>query len=168
MELWAGMFGLYNNYQNANNSWEIRPLTGVKFFVPNEAKLNIFNFTRFEYRMINQNHSTQSIPRLRNRIGIEAPLVSKNKAWTPKTFYTLADVEPIWRLDDNYLQLVRVRGGIGYILNKTWRAEFIYHAEFSGSKGNPKDYTGNIWRVNFKLNLPRRGQHQTHPPDIDE
>ena len=166
MELWAGMFGLYNNNKNANNSWELRPLGGVKLYVPNNKKMNLYNFTRYEYRFINQNNYTQSIPRIRNRVGIEAPL-SKEKAWTPKTFYALGDVEPIWRLDDMFLQLVRVRGGVGYILNKKLRVELIYHADFSGAKGEPKKYTGNIWRLNFKLNLPRRGQHHTHDIDID-
>ncbi len=165
MELWAGMFGLYNNNKNTSNSWELRPLGGVKFYVPNKKKLNFYNFTRYEYRFINQNNNTTTIPRLRNRVGIEAPLSKGDKAWTPKTFYTLADVEPVWRLDDKFLQLVRVRGGVGYILNKTWKAEVIYHAEFSGAKGEPKNYTGNIWRLNFKLNLPRRGHR--HASDID-
>lgn len=166
MELWAGLFGLYNNNKNTTNSWELRPLAGVKFYIPNDAQLNLFNFTRYEFRFINQNHYTQSIPRLRNRVGAEIPL-SREKAWTPKTFYVFTDIEPIWRLDDKFLQLLRVRGGIGYILNKTWRAEFIYHAEFSGAKGGPKNYTGNIWRLNLKLNLPRRGDRHSHDIDID-
>lgn len=164
LELWAGMFGLYNFNETTANSWELRPLAGVKVYLPNKKKLNIYNFTRFEYRFINQNNETQGIPRIRNRIGIEAPLAKGDKAWTPKTFYALGDVEPIWRLDNDTLQLARLRGGVGYILNKTWRAEFIYHAEFTG---DPKQYTGNIWRINFKLNLPRKGIRHTHDIDIE-
>lgn len=168
VEIWAGLFGLYNNNKNSANSWEMRPLTGVKFFVPNKKKINLYNFSRFEYRFINQNHNTTSQPRFRNRTGIEFPLSKKNP-WTPKTFYALADVEPIWRLDDKYMSLLRIRGGLGYIVNKTWRAEFIYHSEFTGGKGQPKNYTGNIWRLNIKLNLPRRGKHDPGMiPDIDE
>jgi hypothetical protein len=30
------------------------------------------------------------------------------------------------------------------------------------------NYTGNIWRLNFKFNLPRRGQRHPHDIDIDE
>ena len=60
-----------------------------------------------------------------------------------------------------------MRGGVGYILNHSLRAEFIYHAEFSGAKGQPKNYTGNIWRLNFKLTLPRRGKRHMHDIDID-
>jgi len=55
MEIWAGLFGLYNNNKNAANSWELRPLAGVKFYVPNKKKINLYNFTRYEYRFINPN-----------------------------------------------------------------------------------------------------------------
>jgi Protein of unknown function (DUF2490) len=164
LELWVGMFGLYNFNENTANSWELRPLAGVKVYLPNKKKLNIYNFTRFEYRFINQNNETQGIPRIRNRIGIEAPLAKGEKAWTPKTFYALGDVEPIWRLDNDTLQFVRLRAGVGYIFNKTWRAEVIYHTEFSG---DPTKYTGNIWRLNIKLNLPRKGSRHTHDIDIE-
>jgi Protein of unknown function (DUF2490) len=168
LELWAGMFGLYNKNQKAANSWELRPLLGVKFYIPNKLHANLYSFTRQEFRFINQNHNTTTIPRLRNRVGIDIPL-SQTKAWTPKTFYTMTDVEPIWRLDNKSLQLIRARAGLGYIISKTYRAEFIYYAEFSGDKGQPKNYTGNIWRLNFKITLPRRGQHdQRRVPDIDE
>lgn len=167
MEVWVGVFGLYNAIENAPNSWEMRPLTGLKFYLPNTKKLRVYNFSRFEYRFINQNNNTTSMPRFRNRIGIEAPLKKGERAWTPKTFYLLADVEPIWRLDDKHLQLIRLRGGPGYIINKSLKVEFIYHAEVSGGKGEPKNYTGNIWRLNFKLNLPRFGVRHHHDIDIE-
>jgi len=167
IEIWLGMFGIYTNNKAANNSWELRPLTGVKFYVPNNKRMNIYNFTRFEYRSIHQDHESNGIPRLRNRIGLEAPL-SQARAWTPKTWYALADVEPFWRADDGYMERWRIRGGIGYILNRYWRAEAIYHAEFSGGDGEPKKYTDNIFRLNIKLSLPRRGQHVSIHPDVDE
>lgn len=167
LELWAGVFGLYNNIKTASNSWEIRPLGGVKLYVPNKKKINLYNFTRFEYRFINQDHHTTTVPRLRSRVGVEVPL-GREKAWKPKSFYVLGDVEPIWRLDDKFLNLVRLRASVGYIVNPTWRVEFIYHAEFSGAKGEPKNYAGNIWRLNIKLNLPRRGKRNDQQvPDID-
>ncbi len=164
LELWAGLFGLYNFNKTAANSWELRPLVGVKVYAPNKAKLNIYNFTRFEYRFISQNNEVRGIPRIRTRFGIEAPLAKGDKKWTPKSFYALGDVEPIWRLDTDKLQLVRLRTGIGYIFSKKLRAGFIYHAEWSGE---PKKFTGNIWRLNFKLMLPRKGQHHTHDIDIE-
>jgi hypothetical protein len=167
VEIWLGMFGLYTDNKETNNSWELRPLTGLKLYVPNDKHMNVFNFTRFEYRSIHQFGETTNIPRLRNRVGLEAPF-TQARAWTPKTWYGLADVEPFWRLDKGYLERVRVRGGIGYILNRTWRGEFIYHAEFSGGQGEPKKYTDNIFRLNIKLSLARRGQRMSILPDFDD
>ena len=166
-EIWAGMFGIYNNYSNQDNSWELRPLVGAKFYAPNPAHMNLYNFTRLEYRSVHQSGSTTSTPRLRNRTGMEVPF-TQERAWTPKTFYGLADVEYFYRLNDDYLERYRIRGGLGYVLNKTWRAEFIYHAELSGAKGVDKTYTDNIWRLNIKLSLPRRGERVTNTPDFDE
>jgi hypothetical protein len=169
LELWGGLFGLYNKLENAKNSWELRPLVGVKLYVPNKKKINLYNFTRYEYRFINQDHNTKTQPRLRNRFGLEAPL-SKRRAWTPKTFYALGDVEPIWRLDDKYMSVFRIRAGLGYIWSKKWRTELIYHSEFTkSSKTDPMSFTGNIFRLNIKLNLPRREKtNDNQVPDIDE
>ena len=86
----------------------------------------------------------------------------------PQTWYGLADVEYYDRLDDKYLERYRIRGGVAYVLNKTWRAEMIYHAEFTGGNGVQKGYTNNIWRLNIKLSLPRRGERVSIVPDFDE
>jgi hypothetical protein len=86
--------------------------------------------------------------------------------WTPKTFYIMADIEPIWRLDEKRLQVLRLRGGLGYIFNKSVRAEFIYHTELSGPENSSLDHTGNIWRLNLKVLLPRHGFR--YPKDADD
>jgi hypothetical protein len=166
-EIWGGMFGIYNRNKGKDNSWELRPLTGLKLYAPNRAHINLYNFTRFEYRSVHQSGSTTSTPRLRNRSGLEVPF-TQEKAWAPATWYGLSDVEYFYRLDDEYLERYRIRGGVGYVLSKTWRAEFIYHAEFTGGNGVHKAYTNNIWRLNIKLTLPRRGQRASVVPDFDE
>ena len=166
-EIWVGVFGIYNSNKTTDNSWELRPLTGLKLYAPNRAHMNLYNFTRFEYRSVHQSGSTTSTPRLRNRTGVEVPF-TQEKAWAPKTWYGLSDVEYFYRLDDEYLERYRIRGGVGYVLSKTWRAEFIYHAEFTGGNGVQKAYTNNIWRLNIKLSLPRRGERVSIVPDFDE
>lgn len=167
VEIWLGLFLVFNSSQGAANSWESRPLTGLKLYVPNHANLNLYNFTRLEYRSVHQSGSTTNTPRLRDRVGVEVPF-TQAKAWQPKTWYGLADVEYFYRLNEKYLERYRIRGGVGYVLNKTWRAEFIYHAEYTGANGQAKAYTNNIWRLNFKLSLPRRGQRVSVAPDFDE
>jgi hypothetical protein len=167
VEILVGLVGVYTDNRRANDAWEFRPVAGIKFYIPNERKWFIYNFTRFEYRLITQDDELQKIPRFRNRIGFEAPLANLEKAWTPKTWYVLADVEPIFRLDTKRLQVVRIRGGLGYVLNKNWRAEIIYHHETSGTETNPFDHTGNIFRLNMKLSLPRKGWRYPSPMDIE-
>ena len=34
----------------------------------------------------------------------------------PGTYYTAADVEPFWRLDNKFMEKVRLRGTLGYIV----------------------------------------------------
>lgn len=167
MELLLGGVVVYTDNRRANDSWEVRPVTGVKFSVPNKKKWFIFSLTRFEYRMITQDDKMDKIPRFRNRFGIEAPLAKTEKAWTPKTWYAVADVEPIYRLDQMRLQVVRLRGGPGYVVSKNLRVELLYHYELSGTPTDPFDHTQNIFRLNFKVSLPRKGWRYPSPTDID-
>ena len=167
LELWAGtLFAPSDNY-HTSNSFETRPVVGVRTFVPRLKKVNVINFGRYEYRAFKEGDSRTSQPRFRDRVAVEIPLAKGDKAWTPKTYYTVADVEPFWRLDDGFLEKVRVRGTIGYIVRKRFAVEFIYHAEFAGSKGEPKKFVGNLFRVNFKF-LFARGKGIFPRIDIDD
>jgi len=167
LEIWGTLSGIYTDNKHKSDSWELRPVASVKFFIPNKQKLKLYSFIRFENRFIKQDDKLKWIPRIRNRLGLKAPLVKKEKAWTPKTFYMLADVEPIWRLDEKRLEILRFRGGIGYIFSKRLRVEFIYHAELSATENESFDHTKNIWRLNIRLKLPRRGVNNPNDDDID-
>jgi hypothetical protein len=167
LELWAGTLFAYTDNYHKTNSVELRPVGGFKVFVPNNKKLNIYNFGRYEYRAFFQDHHMTSQPRFRDRTGIEIPLAKGEKRWAPRTFYTAGDVEPLWRLDEKFLEKIRVRGTVGYIIKKRLAAEFIYHAEFAGGKGEPKKYVGNLWRFSIKFLLPR-GKGIFPRIDIDE
>ncbi|MBK6316892.1 MAG: hypothetical protein IPF53_22045 [Blastocatellia bacterium] len=126
IELWAGMFGLYNNNAAKENSWELRPLAGVKFYVPNDRKFPPpAPRGGVPVHHPSESGTKESIPRVRTRLGIEAPLVPKERAWTPKTPYVLADVEPIWRLDDG--PMGKPGGGAGTRVYPTWRADHLSH-----------------------------------------
>jgi len=167
VEIYAALIVVYTDNKSAGDSWEFRPITGVRVYLPNKKKLNIFSWTRYENRFILQNRNMISIPRLRNRFGIEAPLAQGDKKWAPKSFYMLADVEPIWRLDEKRLQVFRARGGLGYIFNRAFRAEFQYFGEFSKTESQPSEHTGNIWRLNLKIFLDRHGLRFPKDVDID-
>jgi hypothetical protein len=138
LELWAGVLFAWTDNYHSQNSFETRPVVGVRAFVPKLKKVNIINFGRY-----------------RHRVSLEVPLAKGDRRWQPKTYYTAVDVEPFWRLDNNFMEKVRLRGTLGYIYRKRLAAEFIYHAEWAGSKGEPKKFVGNIWRFSIKFLFPR-------------
>ncbi len=152
LQLLAGLKDIYSNNWNIENTNELRPFVGVKFLIPNTAKVHLSNYTRYEYRHIKktESKSVQEYSRIRNRFGMVMPL-HKN-AWTPKTLYALADFEPFYRLDKNMVDVVRIRMGPGYIINEHFRLECIWRVQLIRSaKEDPLAYTDNIFRINLKI-----------------
>lgn len=159
VQLWGGLISTYTDNEDSANQLELRPFAGVKLFVPNKIKWNIYNFTRYEYRALQdqETHEWNNYSRIRSRFGVEFPLTSRASAWQPKTWYALADVEPYYRFDKDLVDPLRVRGGIAYIVSDWVRVEFIYHAQFTRpAEGSGLEYTDNIFRLNFKLALDHR------------
>jgi len=159
LQLWGGLDSYYTDNHQSDDQLELRPFAGVKLFLPNEAKLQLYNFTRFEYRNF-ENVETgdwNGYGRIRSRFGLQVPLASRAAAWKPKSFYAMADVEPFYRFDKSEWDPVRVRGGVGIILNDRVRAELIYTAQFSrSSPGSPLEYSEGMIELNLKIAL-RRG-----------
>ena len=155
LELWAGTLFAWTDNYHSTNSFETRPVAGVRAYVPNLKKVNIINFGRYEYRNFKEGDKTTSQPRYRHRVSLEIPLAKGDKRWAAKTYYTAVDVEPFWRLDNEFMEKVRLRGTLGYIVKKRLAVEFIYHAEWAGAKAKPKPFVGNIWRLSIKFLFPR-------------
>jgi hypothetical protein len=159
VQLWGGLISTYTDNELEADKLELRPFAGAKFFLPNKIKWNIYNFTRYEDRVIQDQDTcdwTQT-HRVRSRFGVESPLSSRAKAWQPKTWYALADVEPYYRFDMDRVDPLRVRGGIAYIVSDRVRVEFIYHAQFTRPTGSSGlEYTDNIFRLNIKLAMDKR------------
>jgi hypothetical protein len=155
LQLWAGLIGVYTNSTNQNsNSLELRPFAGVKFIDMTERmKWRYFNWTRYELRLIDtlDTGSWKSISRVRSQFRLEAPLAGPEQAWTPKTWYAFAEVEPIWRSDTGQIDPLRTRLALGYIANQRVLVEFQYYAEFTQPSGSGLAWTNNIWRLNFKV-----------------
>lgn len=156
VQLWGGLISTYTDNENKANQLELRPYAGVKLFLPNHIKWNIYNFTRYEYRALEDldTHDWSGYSRIRSRFGVEFPLTSSDRAWQPKTWYALVDVEPYYRFDKDIVDPLRVRGGIAYIVSDRVRVELIYHASFTRPSGSTAlEYTENIIRLNIKLAL---------------
>jgi hypothetical protein len=157
LQFWGGLIGVYTANESKADQLELRPFGGVKLFLPNTLKWNIYNWTRYEYRALQDRntHEWNNYSRIRVRFGVEIPLSSKEKAWQPGEFYGLADVEPYYRFDKNQIDPLRFRGGIGYIMKSApIRVEFIYYSQFTQpTEESGLIYTDNIFRLNIKLGL---------------
>ena len=172
LQVWGGFIGVFTDNESKANQLELRPFTGVKLFLPNQLKWNIYNFTRYEYRAL-QDRSTydwNNYGRIRIRFGVEIPFSSMDKAWQPGEFYGLADIEPYYRFDNLLVDPLRIRGGIGYIMKSApLRVEFIYHAQFTQPyEGSGLKYTDNIFRLNIKIGLSTGIMGSLYNPSFDE
>jgi hypothetical protein len=171
VEVMAGAFFVISRPTESLDNTELRPLAGVKLYLPNDHHLNIYNWTRYEYRSFYyaDDESLDNVKnRLRNRIGLEIPL-SKN-AWQPKTLYALTDFEFFYTFEKGYFDRFRERLGLGYIIDAHWRVELIYHIQMlrASADENPV-WTDNIWRLNIKWTIPHvKHGPMTHPPDVED
>jgi hypothetical protein len=155
VQWWGGLVGTYTNNEAGADKLELRPFVGLKNFIPNKIKWNIYNYARWEYRAI-QDRDTDDwtrYSRLRDRFGVEFPLASGEQAWKPKTWYGLADVEAMFRFDRHQLDPFRLRAGIAYIVSNRVRVELIYHMQWTRPGGGDLHYTDNIFRLNIKVAL---------------
>ena len=160
LQIWTGVRYIYTDNDptstNKQDTFEIRPFIGPKFFLPNKRRWNIYNYTRIEFRQT-YSHSTHewgNVERLRSLFGIEIPLTSTERAWKPKTFYGIANVEPFYRFDKNDIDPFRAQVGLGYITHDRIRAELLYSANWGRvSPSNDLAFTQNIIRLNIKVGL---------------
>ena len=155
LQIWVGSLYIYTDNGMAQDKLELRPFIGPKFFLPNKRRWNLYNFTRYESRSIYDHgtHDWSHINRVRSRFGAEIPITSREKAWKPRTFYAIADVEPFYRFDKDEWDPVRARVGIGYITMDQIRIEFIYHYEWARNPNDDLEYDKNIFRLNIKFGV---------------
>lgn len=170
LQVWTGLITIYTNNVGSADRLELRPFIGPKFFLKNNWKWNIYNFTRLEYRAF-KNEDTGDWTdtfRLRSRFGVEFPLTSRERAWKPKTWYGLADVEGMYRTDREAMDLARLRVGIARVVNDRLRVELIYHWQYQGEDAGSLAHTNNIIRLNIKIGLHRGILDRTQNPSIDD
>ena len=157
VQIWGGLIGVYTDSTVKSDSLELRPFGGPKFLGSNRWKWRYFNWTRYELRLTKtlDTDEWKAVHRVRNQSRIEIPLASSDRAWTPKSFYLLSDVEPIYRSDTGQIDPLRVRIGLGYVANRRSLVEFHYFAQYTRPDSGGLAYTDNIFRLNFKISLSR-------------
>jgi hypothetical protein len=153
LQVWGGLIGVYTDNTGKSDLLELRPFVGPKFMGKTARKWRYYNWTRYELRLTEtlDTDEWKTVHRLRNQTRIEVPLASFERAWTPKSWYLLADAEPIYRSDTDQLDPLRLRAGIGYIASPRVLVEFQYYAQYTHPGGGGLAYTDNIFRLNIKL-----------------
>jgi Protein of unknown function (DUF2490) len=167
LQLSGGLLTSYNDNNDSSDTLELRPYAGVKLFVPNDCKIHLYNYTRYEFRDTEDldTHVWTGIHRIRSRFGVEVPLSSLERAWKPRTWYVLADVEPFYRFDKDTFDPLRVRGGAGYVINSRLSCELIYGAQFTRSNSGSLDFSENIIFLNIKIGLAEGILERLYNPD---
>jgi len=138
--------------QASGNSRELRPYVGVKIFVPNSARVHLYDLTRFEWRRITNTSRDTTIRevRFRTRPGVEFPL--STRAWQPATFYGLANGELF--VEHSFVDALRFASGAGYIKSDRVRIELQYVLELSRKVSTEAlAYSGNSFRLDFKFSF---------------
>lgn len=160
VQLWIGLIAVATDQDapGKSNQLELRPFVGAKFMGANARKWRYYNWTRYEIRFTETRDTGDwsTVHRIRNQSRIDFPLTTVAKAWTPKTFYTWTDFEPIWRSDSGQVDPLRWRTGLGYIAHSRLLIEFQYYMQYTRPGGGALKYTDNIFRLNFKV-MTKRG-----------
>jgi hypothetical protein len=155
LQLSGGLLTQYTDNHEAADQLLLRPFAGVKLFVPNQAHLVLYNFTRYEF-VASENldpWTWNSYSRIRSQFMAEVPLTTGERAWKPQTWYTLVAVEPFYRFDRHQFSPLRVGGGIGRVLKDKVRVELTYQAQFTQSGSSGLAWTENIIQLNFRVGL---------------
>jgi hypothetical protein len=157
LQIWSGLIAVYTNSTAQSNSLELRPFIGPKFVGANRNNWRYFNWTRYELRLTETLDSDEwkTVHRVRNQTRLEIPLGAADRAWTPKSWYLLGDVEPIYRSDTGQIDPLRVRVGLGRVANQRVLVELHYFTQFTHPDGRGLSYTDNIFRLNFKVAMSR-------------
>ena len=148
----GGFLVNWTDGEASGNSRELRPYVGVKVFVPNTARVHLYDLTRFEWRRITNTASDiiTRETRFRTRPGVEFPL--STHAWEPRTFYGLANGEIF--VEHSFVNALRFMSGGGYIKNDRLRIEFQYVLELSRKASTDVlAYSGNSFRLDFKFSF---------------
>jgi hypothetical protein len=152
----GGLRTIYAHDEFTDTKLELRPFGGVKLFLPNGLKWNLYNYTRYEYRDTDDldTHVWTSYSRLRSLFGAEIPLTCRERAWGPRTFYLITSVEPFYRFGWAGINQLQAGGGVGFVIHDRARVELTCQTVFmQPNSGAGLQYTENIFNLNFRIGL---------------
>ncbi len=155
----------YTNQTDSYNTFELRPILGTRlYFTPNQRVQTrlLVRLEQRNFKNLETDAWTQTFrPRIRAEIIVP---INKKTIFENKMWYTITDAEVLFTNDDineRFANKFRLRAGVGYRLNYTYRFEVIYMYQASRT-GTDEDFTtsDNIFRFRLKHYL-----RKTKPTD---
>lgn len=165
-QLQGGAFLIMNEDRSPKDrdNKEVRYVLGEKINLPNNNNLHISNWTRYELRDFHfeDNQLNKTDNRIRSRFSVEFP-IGKNP-WQPNSWYGITDFEMFYTFEKGFFDKFRQRFGLGYIVDKQWTLNFVYHIQLDRSAKDLRPiWTTNIFRLDIRWTIP----HRKHAPLID-
>lgn len=118
------------------NSYEVRPWLGFRLHFNPNSKLMVSLFSRMEWRSLYYNNveTVQKSGRLRNRLEFTYS-INKPNFYHDELWYITLDGEWYHPIDENpgerFANQGRIRAGIGYRQNYSWRYVIVFMEQFS-------------------------------------
>lgn len=170
-QLWGGLRVNYTDNENTTDKFELRPFVGFKLYGPHKLNGNVFIYTRYEDRNVEDlgTHAWTHAGRVRSQFGVEVPLASQDRSFNPRTWYLLASVEPFYRFDRGWVDPIEVQAGVAYVANSQLYLEFIYYTTFTRPAGSSTlRYTDNTFRLNVKIGLSHHVLGRLFNPKVED
>jgi hypothetical protein len=139
----------------AVDTFEVRPVVGVRFKHTIWRGIELSNFGRLEFRFQfdMDNHVLMSDRRYRNRSGAMIP-INKTSLSAVGGYYGIIDAEWFWnsnkQIEERFNSRRRYRAGIGWKMSQTWNFQFLFVLQKSRDTiGESFKTTDDIYRIRF-------------------
>jgi hypothetical protein len=146
----------YTQQTSTYNTFEIRPFIGTRIHFTPSRRVLLRMPLRWESRHFKNLETGEWEQSNRARVGAESLIpINRKSYFENKLWYAIFDVEWFLQIDPDvheyYANRLRIRAGIGYRLNYSFRFELIYMNQQSRNGINESLYSdNNVFRFRLK------------------
>jgi hypothetical protein len=151
----------YTNQSTTYNSFEVRPLVGLKYYFTPAKRVELRGTVKYEHRMFHQQEIDNWMITNRIRFGGEIIVpINRQNFYNDKMWYGVLEGEWFYVVDENvkerFAVVTYIRAGIGYRLSYGLRFELFALSQTSRDVLDKNDVTQQgIIRVRVKHYLNR-------------
>ena len=147
LNLRGGIRFIYTHESNDSNTFEFRPWQGLRILWPRPDFMVLSHYFRLEERFTfyTQSGGNDFDFRLRYRIMAKTPNLRLSAI--NQVFYLYGSFEIFANagaaIQETYVDRNRLTFGLGWLINKTWRAEFVYIRQ-NAREGTAEGFMNNV------------------------